>query len=505
MSSRHKNGRKMTRDRTSLRNPKGYTKHIVEMIRSAVEADASFEAFGPSWKFAQSYLLDNLLMKYIDEDTDPADLRRSRAIVKWLGVEDRNKRTTERIWNTETLFKGVGYSTRVLEFASSIIQKIIGDTPPDDLLLGGSFSGGATTSLPRGIGTLQRKFTGTRDVTLSCFRRFAVANFVGWRTLAPEIWKPRVVKGNVLFTVPKTSVIDRVAAKEPDLNIFCQKAVGDFLRHRLRSRARIDLNDQSINQRLALKGSIDGTLATIDLSSASDSLSAGLVTRLLPHAWVQLLEDLRSPYTQIDDVSHENEMFSSMGNGFTFELESLVFYALAKATCYLAGVKGRVSVYGDDLIVPSAAAKVFICVLNWSGFKVNEDKTFIDGPFRESCGKHYHGGLDVSPFYIRGRFQTVSDVILTLNQLRAWIIRVNGDLGLPGTPRFLTNTWGALACWYIPRALWGGYSLESRTQLVSSGPQQCELLATTRRCAKAEDKLQLELYLERLSGSGEGA
>ena len=155
--------------------------------------------------------------------------------------------------------------------------------------------------------------------------------------------EPRFVNGNVMFTVPKNSEIDRCACKEPDLNMFLQKGFGNQIRYLLKKKAGVDLNNQLINRELARVGSVDGSLMTVDLSSASDSVTSALVGRLLPPDWFWYLDLVRSPVTMIDGEVHLNEMFSSMGNGFTFELESLLFYAITRATAYFGGWNGHIS------------------------------------------------------------------------------------------------------------------------------------------------------------------
>lgn len=450
--------------------------------------------------FAPRYLRDTLLSKYVDENTDPAHVRQQRAIVKWLTVEQRNERTNSRLTASETYFKGLGNSTDFLLHAAKLVRKVLGKLP-DDLLDRGSFSGGASTSIRRGVGTLAKKFCGQPDVTPEAWPLLQMqVETTLWGLLNPSASQPRFVKGNILFTVPKTSVIDRVACKEPDLNVYGQKAVGDYIRKRLLRKAHINLNDQSINQELARIGSIDGSLATIDLSSASDSLTSALVMWLLPSDWYALLSALRSPKTFIDGKSHVNAMFSSMGNGFTFELESLIFWAIAKTIQVRTKTYGRISVYGDDIIVPAGCAGLLVQVLHWCGFKTNVDKTFIKGPFRESCGKHYYRGLDVTPFYLRRPIRDVSDLILFLNQYRQWLIITEMDTvdnGWSEKNRFV-RFWYNLAA-FVPKVLWGGTDLTSRTQLCSPGLQKCELLRTTRRWARLETELGIGLYLTRLS------
>lgn len=475
-------------------------RNLVDMLTSYIDETVNMGC-DFSEVFHCAYLREAFLSKYVDEYTDPADVRRHRAIVKWLGVEQANKRTNKRLLETDPLFNGIGHGHQVLLKAAKLIRRVLGELP-EDLLSRGSFSGGATTSTKRGVGTIARKFTGFKDVTPQAWSSLVleVPKFETWAFYDPGLLSPRFVKGNVLFTVPKTTVIDRVACKEPDWNVFAQKSVGDYIRKRLHKKAGINLNDQSINRELARKGSISRKLATIDLSSASDSLTTSLVFLLLPDEWFRLLDSLRSPKTFIDGASHSNEMFSSMGNGFTFEVESLIFWALAKTVSSITRTKGEVSVYGDDIIIPTGCAGVYIKLLSWCGFTTNAKKTFVKGPFRESCGGHYYGGSDVTPFYLRRPISDVSDLILFLNQYRRWLIVTEMDTVENGynTKNRFVRFWYNLAA-FVPKALWGGYDLNSRVQLCSPHPQRCELLRTTRRWARLETELGIGLYLTRLS------
>jgi hypothetical protein len=109
------------------------------------------------------------------------------------------------------------------------------------------------------------------------------------------------------------------------------------------------------------------------------------------------------------------EKFSSMGNGYTFALETLIFWALGKAVNSLTG--GVVlSVYGDDIICSDCSAALLMEVLQWCGFVLNRDKSFVTGPFRESCGADWHTGTRVTPQYIRKASFRCTDVYLLLNR-----------------------------------------------------------------------------------------
>jgi hypothetical protein len=160
----------------------------------------------------------------------------------------------------------------------------------------------------------------------------------------------------------------------------------------------VNLNDQTRNQEFAQRAYRDG-LATIDLSKASDTLAYATVINLLPPDWVQLLEVARSPKTFVEGRYVTLEKFSSMGNGYTFELESLIFAALAHA-CN-PGRADDIAVYGDDIIIPTQGASVLIEALSFLGFKVNNSKSFLAGNFFESCGKDFFQGVPVRPFFLK--------------------------------------------------------------------------------------------------------
>lgn len=200
------------------------------------------------------------------------------------------------------------------------------------------------------------------------------------------------VRGNRVTVVPKNAKTDRVIAIEPSLNMELQLGAGKFLRERLKEFCKLDLSDQGQNQRLASQAYARG-LATIDLSSASDSISSELVWDLLPYDLADYLDRLRSRSYQLDDEWHASARWSSMGNGYTFELETLIFWALSSS------ISGWSRVYGDDIIVRQADVPLLREVFRSVGFTINDDKSFDSGLFFESCGMHYFRGIDVTPVY----------------------------------------------------------------------------------------------------------
>lgn len=228
----------------------------------------------------------------------------------------------------------------------------------------------------------------------SCLQ--AGIDYPGWVTPLPT-----VVPGNRVTFVPKDASTDRTIAVEPTVNIFFQLGIGGALR-RVLKRQGLDLDDQVPNQDLARLGSTDDSLSTIDLKSASNTLSYRLVLYMLPPDWFEALDRCRSQFGNYEGSIRPYQMFSSMGNGFTFELESMIFYALCLSIAQMRGYNPFwVRAYGDDLIVPSGIYEEVCETLAYCGFTVNLDKSFHTGPFRESCGKDYIRGRLVRPIFLK--------------------------------------------------------------------------------------------------------
>jgi len=253
-----------------------------------------------------------------------------------------------------------------------------------------------------------------------------------WETVMGTAWGASclyrqipISRGNRFASVPKDATKDRGIAIEPGLNVWGQLAIGQVMRIRLNRRG-IDLEyGQGLHQKLAALASHSGRSSTIDLSNASNTVCRNLVKLLLPDLWYDLLSCFRSPMTlfspsgkKSDERWYRLEMFSSMGNGYTFELETLIFSALAHA---VGGRIGRDSfVYGDDIIVPTEVSADLLALLRYCGFTPNPKKTYTTGYFRESCGGDFFNGADVRPFYVESYPATPAALIVLANQLFSW-------------------------------------------------------------------------------------
>lgn len=303
-----------------------------------------------------------------------------------------------------------------------------------------SFGPGSTTRLTRRESSAAFKYSGIPESTsgnadlASCAIRMIPLWNQSVRLSAEASGLPSstlvsVVPGNSIIAVPKNYKTDRTIAKEPCMNIYVQKGIGRVIRHRLHS-VGVNLDDQTRNQRAAREGSITGQLATVDLTMASDTVSYEVVSWLLPNDWWYALEQCRSRVGVLPSGEIVNyQKFSSMGNGYTFELESLIFWAICQQVCCgnINETDASVCVYGDDLIVPSIHYESLVERLSQAGFTPNLKKSFSSGPYRESCGKHYFQGSDVTPFYVRRPVEKLDRLFLVHNNVSRWGSRTDVD------------------------------------------------------------------------------
>lgn len=231
------------------------------------------------------------------------------------------------------------------------------------------------------------------------------------------------VEYNKVAFVRKDADKDRVIASEPLLNQLCQKAADEEMRLKLR-RYGIDLRDQAPNQEMAREGSLGGSnpRCTVDITNASGSIFVELVREVTAYCpeWYHCLNDLRSKsyvMPEKDSQPKRYEMFSSMGNGTTFPLETLIFAAICSAAHKYCGTAPDFRCYGDDIIVRQNEALVVLEILRSYGFKANARKTFIHGPFRESCGSDWYDGVAVRPIVFDTSLDTLEERVRVHNAL----------------------------------------------------------------------------------------
>jgi len=288
----------------------------------------------------------------------------------------------------------------------------------------------------------------TTSIELAQLFRLAISDDPIWKAAEFRrdlVMGTRIASGSVLTFVPKTEKISRTICTEPLCNMLWQKGIERVLNRRLRQVFGIDLTVQpDKNRALARIGSRDDSFATIDLSSASDLNSIGMVRKLFPPSFYRWLELARSPCVVLPDGEViELHMVSSMGNAFTFPLQTILFASIVNAAYKMLGIKpihprgtslGNYAVFGDDIIVEKQAYRLVLQLLEIFGHTVNIDKSFCEGPFRESCGTDWYLGHDVRGVYIK-RLDDDNDFYSSINRLNIWSAR--HWVPLPLTIRYL--------------------------------------------------------------------
>jgi hypothetical protein len=254
------------------------------------------------------------------------------------------------------------------------------------------------------------------------------------RTVILEPGQERPVR---VVLVPKTLKTPRVIAVEPACMQYAQQGILESFVRAIESddllSSLVGFADQVPNQDLARQGSLFGDLASLDLSEASDRVSNQLV-RTLFAPFPNLSAGLDATRSRKADVFGHGVLrlakFASMGSALCFPVEAIVFlmiilYSIEQELNSPLTYKqvqrliGRVRVYGDDIIIPVEYVRPVVSNLQTFGFAVNAEKSFWTGKFRESCGKEYYDGEDVSIVRVREMLPTqrvhVPEIISTVD------------------------------------------------------------------------------------------
>lgn len=217
------------------------------------------------------------------------------------------------------------------------------------------------------------------------------------------------VYGNRWSTVPKNNLKDRSICLEPLCNMLVQRAVGLGIRACLKRKLGIDLDFLADVHRNRIS---DPKVATIDLSDCSDAISMKLIRYLLPKRVFDRILACRSDMTLgPDDNYYIVKKVSSMGNGFTFDLMTLVLTALTRS------FDATSTVFGDDIICQNHCAGEVVENLRFAGFKVNLDKTNIESDFRESCGAFFIDGIGYLTVFDIRWLNNLHDLIVACNKV----------------------------------------------------------------------------------------
>lgn len=311
---------------------------------------------------------------------------------------------------------------------------------------------GSTVETRRSAATIEKyQYLGTDQLLTYVFEKFAGVSVESYYPLPLSKWH----RESKLVFVPKSMKTRRAISQEPATLQFWQQAVSKIMdkyihTHPFLSR-RVNLHEQQINGDLAVAGSGTRKWATIDLSSASDTVTYTLVkavfkgTPVYPFLVALRSRTVRLPSGEVLDM----EKYAPMGSALCFPVETLIFscaveLAVRRAFREGLGLHPYYRVYGDDIIVPDVMFDDVKRVLQSLGFVLNESKSFgHETRFRESCGSDGYDGELVTPLKISRNFYSPPDrwtsshaalysglmqlanncQLYNFRLLRAWIIR----------------------------------------------------------------------------------
>lgn len=276
----------------------------------------------------------------------------------------------------------------------------------------------------------------------------------------------------------------RSICMEPNTIMYFQQVVHDWLRLSMKRgplRDFIFIEDQSYNQRGAVHGSTYGSVDTIDLSSASDSVGFDLVKAIFPEDYLNVMDATRT-----QDVLLPNgevvavRKFAPMGSACCFPTQCIIFASIVVHAMMLhasglpvgasfergsvtpervrAFLKHRVykdytdstpynrrmyeafRVYGDDIICDTRVTDHVLWQLTALRFAVNTAKSFTGSQaLRESCGVYAWNGEDVTP--VSFKVHHFTDGFLNPSSVGSLIDFANlaGDCGLRNLQRNLIH------------------------------------------------------------------
>lgn len=387
---------------------------------------------GNSDLFMRDYQAISFLRKY--EGFDFGVDREWTSLQKWVECENQCAENNF-IWRNHHLGYFSKRDTVSVIAVKQVIQRILGPAPSLTRIIENSRLGpGATSSVPSKFCSIfdkiDQKVIEVTPQALPLFKRLKLAE--PWADFWSSSELQSVQHGRLTF-IPKTWDSMRPIEPPVDGNMPLQLGVAKCIRRALK-RFGLDLDHQaSNNAELARKGSIDGSIVTRDLQSASDTISYEVIRQVFPRGWFNILDQLRTTSVEVSDPSDPSSRrvvrlskFSAMGNGYTFEMESLLFLAILLVACnrqHCNKMSTDIGVFGDDLCYPTEHDDEVKNLLSLFGFKSNEQKTFACGPFRESCGSDYFLGAPVRPFFLKTRIKDYAQLFTVVNGIRRTSVR----------------------------------------------------------------------------------
>jgi hypothetical protein len=409
-----------------------------------------------AYAFKCAYQLNSLFKKYtFENDVFTQAQLRERAEAQFLSNQRR----------LDALSFGDGWLSWLLFTAKGVCSEILGTYDLEEHIDRCRHAKKATVGIPMRKACLAERYEvpiSGSDEHIAWFRDVYLPEVETEQSyiaaLVEKTGKPAFSSVHHLSTtfVPKTYKSLRSITPDTTLGAFYSNGLGKMIASRLQ-KVGIDIRtQQSTHRDLAKLASETGWYVTADQSMASDNITTEVVRRIVPADWFAALNLGRIGTVVLPSGKKEDlRSFSTMGIGFTFALQTLVFYAFLEAIrrTYRVGLNRKLSVFGDDLIYATEMHPFVKTVFPLLGFQLNDDKTFADGPFRESCGSDFFHGLDVRPAFIEPHVPTCRRNTIRATLFKWWnsIMRRWCEEELPTTSLLIVSELRNLgACLFVP-------------------------------------------------------
>lgn len=357
--------------------------------------------------FKRDYITAHFFDRYFyaDEVKSSAVSLEQNAHQDFLKICDIGRGFSEQLSAASTF----SWRDSIIASASLEVARILGEFSTEDFFESCQHGPNATIGVKKEDSYHHNKVV-SFDGTLPCLR--LLSDYLDWNFQLGDYIRPLLLAGRVqlqpqvgnrLSFVPKSFEKLRTMMVEPTVNQFFQQGFGIYMRNRLRDHGNIDLENQDASHRLLVRCITANNLklATIDWSGASDRIWLELCHRLLPSDWYAALETIRSPVALYKGSVVSLPMAGSMGCGYTFPLQTLVFATILRALAREAGLEQFVTVFGDDCIVDVELIPHVQAFADLVGWKLNLSKSHWEGGFRESCGEDSYHGVNCRPFFIK--------------------------------------------------------------------------------------------------------
>jgi hypothetical protein len=398
--------------------------------------------YHPSVIFWARRQCDELTKKYSSPNADTDPLER-KAIEKFVQTNDRlgGLKGSLALPIGSKIRSTTPLRDKILLRARTLFRCVLGGLDEDAWFYQCKNSTGTTVGVPFEDTSNERKFTFPISVSSNgvkfLFDRYMLydpslySSVIHHNTVMGTLKNPMYCfeEAPQLMTVEKNNEIRRTIRPETTAAMFLQQGLMGLMFEAMKAFGLDVVTLQNRHKMLAWLSSLSGKDATIDWSSASDSVMIELLEWLSSPEWFEAFRLTRSDFASYQGRVIELNCYATMGNATTFPVESLVFWTIAVATWFSVtnpeinslfvdpACWASCSVFGDDCVVPTRISDEYIAVMQSVGFQVNEDKTFTNplGRFRESCGGDYFAGHDVRPFHVGAPTST------RLSSLEPWL------------------------------------------------------------------------------------